>query len=61
MSLHLLKISSPLHTTSLSSKVLRTDVDILVVVAAPVFIKPALLFMEQLAKAAGRRSPLTPL
>lgn len=35
--------------------------DILVVVTASVFIMPAPLFMEQLAKAAGRRSPVIPL
>lgn len=37
------------------------DMDILVVVTASVFIMPAPLFMEQLAKAAGRRSPVIPL
>lgn len=61
MSLHLLKISSPLHTTSLASTVLRTDADILVVATASVFIMPALLFMEQPTQAARGRPPIIPL
>lgn len=61
MCLHLLKVSSPLHTVSLASKILRTDVDILVVVTASVFIMPALLFKEHPTQAAGGRPPAIPL
>lgn len=61
MCLHLLKTSSPLHTVSLASKILRTDVDILVVVTASVFIMPSLLFKEQPTQAAGGRPPAIPL
>lgn len=59
--LHLLKISSPLHTTSLASKVLRTNAGPLAVVTNSVFIMPALPFTEQLIWAAGGRPPIIPL
>lgn len=54
ISFHLLKSSSPLHTTSSAGKELTTIVDVLVVMKASVFIVPALLFMEKPVCAAGK-------
>lgn len=59
MSRHPLKISSPLHATT--SKVLRIDVDILVVVTASLLIAPALSLMEQSTWAAGEPPPVITL
>lgn len=59
ISFHLLKSSSPLHSTSSAGKELTTIVDVLVVMKASVFIVPALLFMEVCA--AGKLHQLTPL